>query len=521
MNDADSVVHSKGRLLLLLVAFAAAFATRVWLFGDPVIQVDEQFYLLAGDRVLQGAIPYVDIWDRKPVGIFLLYAGIRLLGGEGIYQYQLAATFAAGLTAYLIAIMALRLTNIRGAAMAAVAYPLWLLIFDGGGGQTPVWYNLAIACAALFVMRAWCDDLSERTLITLGVGAMLLTGVALQIKYSAVFEGVFFGLALTWRSWTLDRSWSRTTGRALSWALIALAPTLAVIGWYWRTGHFDAFAYANFKSIFLRAEAPRGTLLLRVLTILGLALPLLLCAMAQWQSWRGQTRSERAERARHFTIGWLIASLCGVAVFGTYFVHYFLPVLVPLTLVCGAMLGDHNAGVAIFAGGRRLQLSTGAFLILSGLALTVLTVPKRLRARGEADQVRALAASIRANMQGCLFVFDGDPILYHLTRACIPTTLAFPNHLNEQTEAGAVGVDPRREVARILASEKVDIVVDSFPRDAGYNPRTAAIVQRMIQADYRPIAVFPVGSHERIVYKRIHALSVTAAVHANSGRLAM
>jgi len=520
MNGADST-QGRHKLLLLLIAFGAALATRVWLFGDPVIQVDEQFYLLAGDRVLKGAIPYVDIWDRKPVGIFLLYAAIRLLGGEGIYQYQLAATLAAGLTGYLIAIMALRLTNIRGAAMAAVAYPLWLLIFDGGGGQTPVWYNLAIACAALLVMKAWCDDLSERALIVLGAGAMLLTGIALQIKYSAVFEGLFFGLALTWRSWTFDRSWSRTMGRALSWALIALAPTLAVIGWYWRTGHFDAFAYANFRSIFLRTEAPRGTLLLRMLTIIGLALPLLLCALAQWHSWRGRVSDDRAEHARRFTIAWLISSLCGVAVFGTYFIHYFLPVLVPLTLACAAMLGDSNAGVAIFAGGRRLQLSTAAFLILSGFALTMLTVPKRLRARGEDNQVRALADTIKSNMQGCLFVFDGDPILYHLTHACIPTTLAFPNHLNEQMEAGAVGVDPRREVARILASDKVDIVVDSIPRDAGYNPSTAAIAHRMIVADYRPIAVFRVGSHERIVYKRIRALSQTAAVHAVSSRLAM
>jgi hypothetical protein len=114
-------------------------------------------------------------------------------------------------------------------------------------------------------------------------------------------------------------------------------------------------------------------------------------------------------------------------------------------------------------------------------------------------------------MQGCLYVFDGDPILYHLTQACIPTTLAFPNHLNEQMEARAVGIDPRREVARILASKKVDIVVDSLPRDPGYNPATAAIVQRVIQANYRPIAVFPVGSHERIVYKRIHGQPRTAA----------
>lgn len=520
MSAIRSLAGRRPALFLLLIALIAAFGTRAWLFGDPVIQVDEQFYLLTGDRVLHGAIPYVDIWDRKPIGIFLLYAAIRLLGGDGIYEYQLVATFAAGLTAFLIATMALRFTDLRGSAMAAVAYLVWLVIFDGAGGQTPVWYNPLVAGAGLLVTKAWCDDPSERKLIGLGVAAMLLIGIALQIKYSALFEGIFFGLALTWRSWTIDRSWARTIGRASSWALIALLPTLAAMSWYWRTGHFDAFLYANFQSVFLRTPASGDMLLLRVLAIIGLALPLLLCAITQWRPGKSG-RDERSEKARRFAIAWLASAVCGVALFGTYFIHYFLPVLVPLTLLCAGMLGDRSAGVAIYAAGRRYQLSTAAFLIVSGLGMTLLTVPKRLRARGEAPQVHALATAIKANMQGCLFVFDGDPILYHLTQACIPTTLAFPNHLNEQMEARAVGIDPRREVARILASQKVDIVVDSVPRDPGYNPSTAAIVRRVIQTEYRPIASFAVGSHERIVYKRIHGPATIAANYLAMRRIAM
>src|SRR6187402_3446880 len=139
---------------LLLVALAGAFATRAWFFGDPVIQIDEEFYLLTGDRLLHGAIPYVDIWDRKPVGIFLLYAGIRLLGGEGIYQYQVVATLFAAATALVISLMALRFSNGRGAALAGAAYLLWLLLFDGAGGQTPVFYNLFVAGAGALVMQA-------------------------------------------------------------------------------------------------------------------------------------------------------------------------------------------------------------------------------------------------------------------------------------------------------------------------------------------------------------------------------
>ena len=67
--------------------------------GDIVAHGDEQFYLLTGDRMLNwGAVPYADIWDRKPVGLFLLYAGIRLLGGNGIIAYQLSALAAVAAT---------------------------------------------------------------------------------------------------------------------------------------------------------------------------------------------------------------------------------------------------------------------------------------------------------------------------------------------------------------------------------------------------------------------------------------
>ncbi|WP_292923223.1 hypothetical protein [Novosphingobium sp. SCN 63-17] len=79
---------------LLLMGFAylaVGLLLRGATLGYPIIHADEQFYLLVGDRMLHGAVPFVDIWDRKPIGLFLLYGAIRLLGGDGILQYQLVA----------------------------------------------------------------------------------------------------------------------------------------------------------------------------------------------------------------------------------------------------------------------------------------------------------------------------------------------------------------------------------------------------------------------------------------------
>jgi hypothetical protein len=58
--------------------------------------------------MLDGALPYVDIWDRKPIGLFLLYAAIRLLGGDGILAYQVTATAFAVATAAVLSLMIYR-----------------------------------------------------------------------------------------------------------------------------------------------------------------------------------------------------------------------------------------------------------------------------------------------------------------------------------------------------------------------------------------------------------------------------
>src|SRR6202012_91450 len=113
-------------------------------FGDPIAQIDEEFYLLVGDRMLHDhVLPYIDIWDRKPVGLFLLFAAIRLLPGDGILAYQIVATVFAAATAWIIAATARRIgANREGGLAAAGVYLLLLSLLGGRGGQTPVFYNL-------------------------------------------------------------------------------------------------------------------------------------------------------------------------------------------------------------------------------------------------------------------------------------------------------------------------------------------------------------------------------------------
>jgi len=136
--------HPAGRFALLLLF---ALVLRADTFGDPGLHGDEAFYWTVGVAMHDGAIPYIDVWDRKPFGLFALYyliAGISAAPAA----YQIAATLAAAGTAWAICAMTLRRTGPQGGLLAGAAYLLWLPVLQGFGGQSPVFYNLFIAPAS-------------------------------------------------------------------------------------------------------------------------------------------------------------------------------------------------------------------------------------------------------------------------------------------------------------------------------------------------------------------------------------
>ena len=199
--------------LLILVAIAARALT----FGNPVVHVDEEFYYFTGTALWHGLLPFVDVWDRKPVGLFLLYAVPAGLGfPAGIWAYQAMALASLIATAALVARLATRAGFAAGATASALAYVLWFDLLGGQGGQSPVFYNLLMIGAALLALRG-----TQRA----GLAAMALVGVALQIKYSVVFEGLFLGLWLLADDWRARKSPGDLIGYGIALVALAMLPT--------------------------------------------------------------------------------------------------------------------------------------------------------------------------------------------------------------------------------------------------------------------------------------------------------
>lgn len=468
-----------------LAMLALAFLLRCWWFGNPVVQVDEQFYLLMGDRLLHGAIPYVDIWDRKPIGLFLLYSAVRLLGGTGIIQYQVVATLFAAGTAFLVIQLARSIASPWAARMAGAASLVFTIVFDGAGGQAPVFYNPFVAGAVLIVLRALAlPEGDDRGFVARGAAAMALIGIAMQIKYTALFEGMTLGLVLLWASRRRGIE-ARLPAVAALWIAIAVAPTAIAYAAYVAAGHGDAFFYANFLSIGDRPGTAALQLAKRTAAVVGLGLPLIVAAIV---GLRVRQPTDEARRARLFLLVWLAGAVIGFFAIGSLYKHYFLPVVTPLAVFAAPAFDVR----------RRDRWRAGVVLAI-GLVLATGMSLQRGRTRGGERHIAEVVAAIRPHLTDRLFVFDGEPILYLLTGAKLASPYAFPNHLDQTLEAPAIGVDQVAEVRRVMAS-RPSVVVVTDPMGKDRNPVTWGIVRGALARDYAQVGAVRFHKKLRLIY---------------------
>ena len=458
---------------IAVVLFAVALVTRAPHIGDPAISIDEQFYLLVGDRMWHGALPYVDIWDRKPILLFLIYAALRPLSPEGIVAYQIGALLFATATAFVIVVIAQRFASLRGACLAGVAYLLYLPLLDGAGGQAAVFYNLFMALGALEIIRAG-EDGDSASIWRHGLRGMVWVGLAIQVKYTAAIEGVAFGL---WLIWLMMQSQGGSVWRAvpsaLAWAMTALAPTLAVTAFYILIGHGWEFAQANFLSIFQRHQPAVSSRIFLLPTIEKLAPFVLLTAYSGLKLARSTTK----ELSRSFLALWTAFAVVGTCAIGAFYDQYALPLLVPATIVWAPALADAIVGTMTIAA-------------LGVLAILTVTGFYGRSFQSDQDRIAAMVEAARPYAaQGCIYIYNGPAIVYLLTHSCLPTRYTAPDHLSTAGEARAT--DATRSMAKLLAGRPSAIFFADRPWYLPRNEVTAAMLADVLARDYTRAAVLP------------------------------
>ena len=461
----------------MLAIIAVAILSRVVTFGNPVVIADDQFYLLVGDAMRHGQWPYIDIWDRKPFGLFALFEGIAALGNGSILAMQLIATAFAAATALVIRRMALFLTNERGALFGAIAYLIVLPLFGGGTAQSPVFYNLFTALAGWALFAAVGRDIAA--IRWRAFAAMLTCGLSLTIKPVALIEGIFFGLAfvaLLHRSGVRPLTLALT---ALAMVATALLPSLLPLIIYAIKGRdaLDAYMFANYVSIFLKNSLGSTARLAGLAFFLIYAVPSIAIAARGVYARRADFAGEIRLR---LAIAWLVAAIGGWLLIPNFFDQYALPMFVPLSLL----------------GALGFGLGDGALYLVAYLVCAL--ADGRLVAwndnRRDVANYQRLATSIDvARHGGCLFVADGPAWLYHDIPPCPLTRFLFPGHLTSWSESTALGIDQSAELARVLAYHPAVIVTQEGVTGT-HNRPVQGLIYGTLNGDYRKLLELPHGT---------------------------
>ncbi len=497
MNRRKSLLVAVGALL---TCGALALLLRLPALPQSVIDWDESFYLLMAREMLRGHPPYTVIWDNKPPGLFMLFALAQIAFGQTILAMRLLAVIAATATSFLLWLFGWRVLG--SAAIGALAALFYALFSTQNGGLASnaeiMFAPFTTAALLLLALRAGLPAtiLPQRRLAFFAAG--LLLGLAIQIKSVA---GVDLLAALAWIGLAMlvsRRAGQPTKTRAALLAaglmiLGALLPLLAAAGYFALRGHWGEYVHANFtaSSIYLRL-APPLTLPAVAAALLAQArgAPLLwLTALAAAPlAWLIRRRHPRA--ALHLlALGvWLAFTLAATLLSRRFYLHYFLQALPPLSLLAAAVIVQ---AVRLDSALPRVRQA-----VLIGLIVAVgLAQPAARPLRQSAEEALALlrrtprtellvytAGYLREHMApgDYLYVAEGDPILYYLTDARLPTRYLLPPLLNDDLSP-MIGVDPLAELERIMALRpRYVVLLEEYQR----NPTFLARLQSHLARNY-------------------------------------
>ncbi len=508
MNESSDFPRAHVAPLLLVALFITLL--RALYFNNPAVNIDEQFYLMAADRWLNhGQVPFVDIFDRKPIGIFLAYAPAVLWFKNGVVGYQLlglAATLATAAVVYRMGLWFAREPGDRFVAFAAaVFYGAILMLWSGAGGQTPVFYNLTMALGAGLILRVLhTPALAGRAIAASFLGAAFLFGLALQIKYICVFE--ICALSLVGLAALLVEkrlSLIQAAGLAFGMVVLGLAPTIAVGAAYAGLGHWQEFWFSNFLSIFGK-KTWRFTLGMYLLTVASaLVYGVIFWIFTGIALARGLNARPAVAGYKWLVLAlaaWLAAAVVGALMLGNPILHYFLPTAAPLALLSALgveYLAERRAGETRPFGGQ-IKVWFGGSVAVCCIAALVINIQSSAR-RG-AFQVYPAAAFMREHLdRGCPYVFNDYPVLYYLTQCPAPSVYAFPNHLTEIAELHALPVDTETELRRVLGTRPGMIFVRR-PFAPELDAGQIAILEDVLRQDYDAAKQFPAFHQEFTVY---------------------
>ena len=352
-------------------------------FLNAPFERDESVYAIIARGLLNGQIPYRDLFDNKPPLVFGWYALAFAVFGEDDVAPRLVAALLLSLTTLTLFAEARLLFSRRVAYLAAAAFALSTgLPFVALHSNTEAYMLLPMVASLLA--------------FTLGVrsgrlGWFLAAGVlgALSVMTKQVAVWNLAALALTAGIWGW-RSRNPVIGRAAPLVFLAAgtAGAMALIASpFFAAGALGDMAYANvsYNGLYI-AALTFGDRALNLAAggafVFAIAAPLL--AAAGVGLVKLLLRRKRA--LDYLLVTWAAGSIAGIAMAGRFYPHYFLQALPAAAVLAALLAAEYLPGRGSKRAPRSVLLAVTAFSVLALVTNSALYLaPRRSEQRVAPD----------------------------------------------------------------------------------------------------------------------------------------
>jgi 4-amino-4-deoxy-L-arabinose transferase-like glycosyltransferase len=336
--------------VLLVAVLVLTWILRMNFWGQP-FEMDEGLHAYMGWGMLQGLVPFKDMYNTKPPGIYALHALLFLFAEPTALNIKVFASIYTLLTTIAVFFTARKLAGDTAGLLAALLFGIFSSgpNIQGGGVNSEVFMVLPYTLAAYSLLRALETEEPKHYLL-FGI----FTGLACTLKQVAAVNLLWIALYLVFRI-VRARDWN-TRARAVVdglWVAAGAAlPWLPFVGYFFVNDALSKFYFwmvsANFQYIGDGyQELPGFTLFThRMKLVLSESGPLWLLALIGL--WRGgkefrrhEVASPNRELGRDYRIlisTWPIFSFLGVALGGRFFSHYYIQMVPSLAVLGGVGL---------------------------------------------------------------------------------------------------------------------------------------------------------------------------------------
>jgi len=184
--------------LTIILLTILTFLVRFPYFFEATIDADENTFILLGQSVLDGYLPYTEILDIKSILLWYSFALFIAVFGKTIVSIRLAGTLciiAAGFLTYLIG---QKLRNSSVGFIASILFVLFASLLPSGQAVMSEHVALIPLMGALALLSIRKN--TPPTLFTVGIMMALANLVRLNLAYVSVVLGIVIFVCLVFNS---------------------------------------------------------------------------------------------------------------------------------------------------------------------------------------------------------------------------------------------------------------------------------------------------------------------------------